>query len=210
MGCMFSNHDYESERSRVIDKRQRQHTGYDIELRDETGRNLSVVGDLNPPAGPPRIHRDRTLDKSKQLVWGVTQRSTPLKDCTDELLLAELEHRNIRLHERVSLLPRWARFRPHGRTAIRAARALRPRARLVSAGDGRFGASAVQDWQGAGQGFISHGLRGHPQAKQIRGGLRRQGSPVPPPALVAAAVAARYPSNPHLSPAPSVCHASRL
>eukprot|EP00322_Chrysochromulina_rotalis_P022885 CAMPEP_0115855400 /NCGR_PEP_ID=MMETSP0287-20121206/14522_1 /TAXON_ID=412157 /ORGANISM="Chrysochromulina rotalis, Strain UIO044" /LENGTH=634 /DNA_ID=CAMNT_0003309551 /DNA_START=68 /DNA_END=1972 /DNA_ORIENTATION=- len=89
--------DYESERTRVIDKRH-----IDVDIHDEKGRAISTVGDLGKPVGPPRIHRDRTLDRSKSIEWGFAQRSTPLKDCTDELLLAELEHRNIRLHEKVT------------------------------------------------------------------------------------------------------------
>jgi len=97
MGACMARPDYESERSRVIDKRH-----VEVDMVDEKGRAMSTVGDLGAPTGPPRIHRDRTLDRSKSREWGVTQRATPLKDCPDELLLAELEHRNIRLHEKVT------------------------------------------------------------------------------------------------------------
>ena len=93
--------DLESERSRVIDRRA---AHVDVEIhqeRDHKGRAISTIAPGGMP-GPPRIHRDRTLDKSKNITVGVTQREIPLKDCSDELLLAEIEHRNIRLHERVT------------------------------------------------------------------------------------------------------------
>ena len=80
MGACMSHPDFESERSRVIDKRQ-----VEMQLHDEKGRGVSMVGELAPPTGPPRIHRDRTLDRSKSIEWGVTQRATPLKDCSDEV-----------------------------------------------------------------------------------------------------------------------------
>ena len=52
----------------------------------------------------PRVHRNREADKqvNRRASFGVEQRSQPLKDCSDEQLLAELDHRNIRLHERVT------------------------------------------------------------------------------------------------------------
>lgn len=100
MGVCMSRPDYESERSRVIDKRA---VGIDDVTMDSKERALSTVGAMDKMvSGPPRIHRDRTLDRTKSIEWGVRQRNTPLKDCSDELLLAELEHRNIRLHEKVT------------------------------------------------------------------------------------------------------------
>ena len=51
----------------------------------------------------PRVHRNRTgLQGPSSGVHGIEQRSVPLKDCSDEQLLAELDHRNIRLHEKVT------------------------------------------------------------------------------------------------------------
>ena len=81
MGVCMARPDYESERTPVIRGRQ-----IDVDVMgEEKGRALSTVGDLGPHAGPPRIHRDRTLDRSKSIEWGFTQRSTPLKDCSDEV-----------------------------------------------------------------------------------------------------------------------------
>jgi serine/threonine protein kinase len=100
MGNLCAGKDYESERSLVVDRGAKAKYGEMDE--DGKARALSTVGELAHPSGPPRIHRDRTLDKSKSISHGVRQRATPLKDCSDELLLAELEHRNIRLHEKVT------------------------------------------------------------------------------------------------------------
>jgi len=100
MGNLCAGKDYESERGLVVDRSKGK--GKYGEMDDDKIRSLSTVGDLAPPSGPPRVHRDRMLDKTKSISHGVRQRSTPLKDCSDELLLAELEHRNIRLHEKVT------------------------------------------------------------------------------------------------------------
>ncbi len=63
------------------------------------GRATSFVGG----SAPPRVHKATpNLLKQGTIEFGVEQRSIPLKDVSDELLLAELEHRNIRLHEHVT------------------------------------------------------------------------------------------------------------
>ena len=51
----------------------------------------------------PRIHRNLGPNTSGGIAMhGIETRSIPLKDCTDEQLLAEVTHRNIRLHDRVT------------------------------------------------------------------------------------------------------------
>lgn len=79
-----AGYDAESERSRVLERARGGEGAINYEMSEamnDTGRKHSTVGAL----GPPRIHRDRTLDKSKSLEWGATQRMTPLKDCSDEV-----------------------------------------------------------------------------------------------------------------------------
>ena len=99
MGNLCGSYADESDRSRVLDRRRDIH----VELGDGGDAKSRAYSTVGPGVlGPPRIHRDRTLDKSKQINMGVRQRETPLKDCSDELLLAEIEHRNIRLHEKVT------------------------------------------------------------------------------------------------------------
>ena len=67
-------------------------------------RGISTVADGDLMASRPRVHRARggPGEGGRGSNWGVEQRMIPLKDCTDEMILAELEHRNIRLHERVT------------------------------------------------------------------------------------------------------------
>ena len=65
----------------------------DVEL--QKGRAFSTI---SPGDGPPRIHLDLTpCDKTKNVTAG--QRQMLLKDCTDELLLAEIEQREMRVED---------------------------------------------------------------------------------------------------------------
>lgn len=67
------------------------------------GRVDSVMPEMVAMGSRPRVHRNRTgLQGPSAGVHGVEQRSIPLKDCSDEQLLAEIDHRNIRLHEKVT------------------------------------------------------------------------------------------------------------
>jgi len=51
----------------------------------------------------PRVHKAAPrLLKNNSIEFGVQARMTPLKDCSDEQLLAELEQRNIHLHDKVT------------------------------------------------------------------------------------------------------------
>ena len=84
MGNLCAGRDYETDGSSMMDRRSKQYAGMDMEV-DAKGRAISTVGELGMLGAPPRIHRDRMLDKSKSVTHGVTQRNTPLKECSDEV-----------------------------------------------------------------------------------------------------------------------------
>jgi len=97
MGCCPSGPiDYESDRAAF----SRYGSNKEVEM-DAKGRAVSIVPDL-PDSSRPRVHRNRQGQPGSVQNLNTQQRSTPMMECTDEMLLAELDHRNIRLHERVT------------------------------------------------------------------------------------------------------------
>ena len=77
--------------------------GNGTEMQKQKSRSESIIPGLSEQSSRPRVHRNRGPELKKDAsAFGVKERSIPLKDCSDEVLLAELEHRNIRLHDRVT------------------------------------------------------------------------------------------------------------
>lgn len=86
---------YDSDRSGMLKpslRSNKNHNGTELE------RAVSLVPNL-PDTSRPRVHRNRTAEKGR---LAAEERMVPLKECSDAMLLAELDHRNIRLHERVT------------------------------------------------------------------------------------------------------------
>lgn len=107
MGCLCSTptRDVESETAHLSSgpriRNSSHHKTGGAELSKPRG--VSISDNISRAMGPPRVHKTAPrLLQEGSMEYGVQQRLLPLKDCPDAILLAELEHRNIRLHEKVT------------------------------------------------------------------------------------------------------------